>query len=125
MFKIILIIGSGSFIGGVARFLLTKYVQSGLISSFPYGTFLVNISGCLLIGILYGLSERQVLISSEWKLFLTVGLCGGFTTFSAFSNENVMLLKDGNFLYAALYASLSVFIGLMATWLGSIITRIG
>jgi CrcB protein len=124
MFKIILIIGSGSFLGGIARFLTSRYVQNTFISAFPYGTFLVNIIGCLLIGIFFGISEKGNLMNTEWKMFLTVGFCGGFTTFSTFANENLALLRNGNIFYFALYAGLSVFLGIMATYLGNMITKI-
>jgi CrcB protein len=124
MFKIILIIGSGSFLGGIARFLTSRYVQNTFISAFPYGTFLVNIIGCLLIGIFFGISEKGNLMNTEWKMFLTVGFCGGFTTFSTFANENLALLRNGNIFHFALYAGLSVFLGIMATYLGNMITKI-
>lgn len=124
MFKLILIIGTGSFIGGVSRFLASRYIQNTVISGFPYGTLFVNILGCLLIGIFYGMSERGNFMSAEMRLFLTVGFCGGFTTFSTFASENLSLLKDGNFFYFALYTALSVFLGLMATYFGNLITKI-
>jgi CrcB protein len=124
MFRLILIIGAGGFLGTVSRFLASRYVQNLILSSFPYGTFLVNILGCLLIGVFFGLSEKGEIMNSEWRMFLTVGFCGGFTTFSTFANENLALLRDGNFLIFALYTSLSVFLGLMATYLGNLITKI-
>lgn len=124
MIKTLFIIGSGSFIGGVSRYLTSRFIQNSVISSFPFGTFIVNILGCFLVGLFYGLSERGNLINNEWRMFLTIGFCGGFTTFSTFSSENVSLLRDGNFFYFAIYASLSLFLGLTATYLGNLITKI-
>lgn len=120
----ILIIGTGSFIGGVARFLTSRLIQNLTISSFPLGTFIVNITGCFLIGLFYGLSERGNIMNDELRIFLTVGLCGGFTTFSTFTNENVSLIRDGNFFHFLLYTGLSVFIGIAATYLGNVTTKI-
>lgn len=124
MFRILLIIGAGGFLGSVARYLAARYVQQAVLSPFPYGTFLVNIGGCLLIGLFYGLSERGGVMSDGLRLFLTVGFCGGFTTFSTFANENLSLLRDGAFLYFATYTSLSVFLGLIAVYLGNLATKL-
>jgi CrcB protein len=121
MIKLILIAGTGGFFGTISRFLVSRYFQNIMLSSFPFGTFIVNIAGCLLIGIFFGLSEKGNLLSPEWRMFLTVGFCGGFTTFSTFASENIALLRDGNFFYFALYTALSVFLGLMATYLGNTI----
>jgi CrcB protein len=123
MFRLLLIIGSGSFIGGIARFLISRYVQNQALSTFPYGTFLVNITGCFLIGIFYGLSERGNLMNTELRMFLTVGFCGGFTTFSTFAGENMSLLREGDFFYFAMYTSLSIFLGLMATYIGNLLIK--
>jgi CrcB protein len=123
MIKILFIIGSGSFIGGVARYLVSKLIQNTFISSFPAGTLVVNIIGCFLIGLIFGLSERGNIMSSELRLFLTVGFCGGFTTFSTFAYENVSLLRDGNYFIFALYTGLSVFLGLLATYLGNLTVK--
>jgi fluoride exporter len=124
MLKMLLIIGSGSFVGGVSRFLTSRYIQNLVTTAFPIGTMTVNLIGCLLIGLIYGLSERGGVLSSEWRLFLTIGFCGGFTTFSTFAQENIALLKDGNFMYFALYTGLSVFLGLMATYFGQLIIKL-
>jgi len=123
MFKLLIIIGAGGFIGSIARFLTSRFVQNHLFSSFPYGTLAVNVLGCLFIGMLYGLSEKGDLLTTEWRMFLTVGFCGGFTTFSTFAGENLALLRDGNFFFFALYTSLSVFGCLMAAYLGQIFIK--
>lgn len=124
MIKVLLAIGSGSFLGGVSRYLLSRAVQNSVASTFPFGTLWVNIFGCFLIGLLYGLSDRGNLSNNELRLFLTVGFCGGFTTFSTFSNENLALLRDGSFLHFTVYAGLSVFLGLAATFGGHALTKI-
>ncbi|HEY9123604.1 MAG TPA: fluoride efflux transporter CrcB [Bacteroidales bacterium] len=124
MIKILLIIGTGSFIGGIMRFLASRYIQNAIISAFPWGTFLVNVVGCFLIGLFYGLSEKNNIASTELRMFLTVGFCGGFTTFSTFANENLALLRNGEFFYFALYAGLSVFIGLLFTYMGNMTTKL-
>jgi len=123
MYKLLLIIGSGSFLGGVARFVTSRYIQNQTFSSFPLGTLVVNLTGCLLIGVIYGLTERGNLINAEFRMFLAVGFCGGFTTFSTFANENVAMLRDGNLFYFAVYTSCSVFLGLLATYLGTLIIK--
>lgn len=122
MFRLLLAIGTGSFIGGVSRYLLSRFVQERFLSAFPFGTMAVNLLGCLLIGLVYGWSERGGM-SQEWRLFLATGILGGFTTFSAFSNETVGMLRDGQFGYAGLYIGASVVLGIGATILGIVITK--
>ena len=124
MIKTLLLVGTGGFLGSVSRFLASRLIQSNLPSAFPFGTFFVNITGCLLIGLIYGLSDRSSLLTPGWKMFLAAGFCGGFTTFSTFANENLALLRDGNFFHFALYTGLSVFLGIAATFFGVLITKI-
>ena len=115
--KILLAIGLGSFLGGISRYLLTLFIQNKILSTFPYGTLGVNIIGCFLIGIVYGLSARGN-INVEWRLFLATGFLGGFTTFSSFSNETVSMLRDAQYWQAFSYVGLSVLVGLAATFGG-------
>jgi fluoride exporter len=124
MIKTILLVGTGGFLGSVSRFLASRFMQDNFPSAFPFGTFIVNITGCFLIGIIYGFSERSALFTPGWKMFLAVGFCGGFTTFSTFANENLALLRDGAFFQFFLYAGLSVFLGIAATFIGVLITKI-
>jgi fluoride exporter len=124
MIKTLLLVGTGGFFGSVSRFLASRFMQNYFPSAFPFGTFFVNITGCFLIGLIYGFSERSSLLTSNWKLFLAVGFCGGFTTFSTFANENLALLRDGEFFNFILYTSLSVFLGIAATFIGVLITKI-
>ena len=124
MFKTILLVGTGGFLGSVSRFLASRFMQDNFPSAFPFGTLFVNITGCFLIGIIYGFSEKSALLTPGWKMFLAAGFCGGFTTFSTFANENLALLRDGAFFHFMLYTGLSVFIGIMATFFGVLITKI-
>jgi fluoride exporter len=124
MVKTLLLIGTGGFLGSVSRYLASRFVQNNLPSALPFGTFFVNISGCLLIGLIYGFSERSSLLTSGWKMFLAVGFCGGFTTFSTFANENLALIRDGDFFHFLIYTGLSVFLGIAATFFGVILTKI-
>jgi CrcB protein len=118
MIKSLLIVGTGGFIGTVLRFLVSRYFQENTFSLFPWGTFTVNIVGSLLIGIFYGMSERGNMLTPEVRIFLTVGICGGFTTFSSLTNDAFILLQEKEWLKVSLYASLSFFLGLVAVYLG-------
>lgn len=118
----ILSIGLGSAIGGICRYLLTEFLSRQELKLLPWGTFAVNILGCLIIGIIFGLIDRGMTISPTMKAFLTIGFCGGFTTFSTFMNENFMMLGTGQALTAIGYTVLSFAIGLLAVWGGHSLT---
>jgi CrcB protein len=120
--KIIFTIGAGSFIGGIMRYLLSLLIQTKSASPFPLPTLAVNIIGCFLIGIVFGLFDKGQ-ISPELKLFLATGVLGGFTTFSAFSNETIILFREGQAAYALLYVAVSVIIGLLATYLAYLLIK--
>jgi fluoride exporter len=124
MLRPFLIVGFGGFIGTVARYSISRYFQENLTTIFPWSTFLINIAGSLLIGIIYGISEKNDLISPDMRLFLAVGICGGFTTFSTFSNDAFLLMRSQEWMRFALYTTLSFFLGLLAVYFGRIITKI-
>ena len=124
MLKSILIVGLGGFIGTVARFLIARWFRVNFTSVFPWSTFIINIVGCLLIGLIYGISEKGNVLSPEIRMFLTIGICGGFTTFSTFSNDSFLLIREQEWFQFALYTSLSVFVGLMAVYVGLFITKL-
>lgn len=120
MLKTITLVGIGGAIGSVLRYLASTGIQNKFLSAFPYGTMIVNISGCFLIGIIYALAARGN-VSPEWRLLLATGICGGYTTFSTFSYESMSLLRDGEIFYATAYISASVVLGILATFLPIII----
>lgn len=121
--KPILLIWMGGGIGSVLRYLMQVGIAKISNVSFPVGTLLVNILGCFAIGLLYGLSERYAWMTIEWRLFFVTGLCGGFTTFSGFSYENLSLLRQGDYMYFVLYIFFSIALGLLATFGGFQITK--
>ena len=113
----------GSAAGGVARFALSTLVQQRVGPNFPVGTLVVNISGSLLLGFLMRLGLGTDLISPETRVLLTTGFCGGYTTFSTFTYETMMLIEDGETMRAGLYIVLSVVLSLIGAWLGTAAAR--
>jgi CrcB protein len=120
MIKTILLVGFGGFIGSVARYFISKLNIYFDFLAIPFGTLTVNILGSFLIGFLTGISDKSVILSADLRLLLMVGICGGFTTFSAFTNENLMLMHNGQILSLFLYTGLSIFLGFIAVYLGYI-----
>ena len=104
--KHLLLVGLGGFIGSAARFLVSKLNLSWHFFSIPMGTLTVNVLGSFIIGILVGISVKSDLISTDLRVFLMVGFCGGFTTFSSFSSENLMLMQNGQVFTVLIYTSL-------------------
>lgn len=120
--RLIFIIGAGSFIGGVFRYLLSLLIQTKMITKFPLSTLIINIIGCFFIGIVFGFFDKGQM-SHEWKCFFATGLLGGFTTFSAFSNETFILFREGNIGYAFIYILASVLFGLLATYIAYLLVK--
>ncbi len=121
--KSILLVGLGGFVGSVLRYLIQRTAGRYIPLAFPLGTFLINISGCLGIGLLMGLAVRHAWLTMEWRLLLVTGVCGGFTTFSSYSYEGFKLFKEGQYLIFGMYIAGSVILGIGATALGYTITK--
>ena len=115
--KEILLVCIGSFFGGGARFLVSKALQSFVALSLPWGTMVVNVLGCFLIGLLSGWALNEQL-SPTAKLVLVTGFCGGFTTFSTFMNENLLHSREGALLSSVFYTLENIALGLLAVILG-------
>ena len=111
-------IAVGSAIGGVSRDLLGGLTQRLMGGTFPVGTLLINVTGSFLLGLILRYGVETATLTPEVRAFLTIGFCGGYTTFSTFSYETVVLAEDGQWTRAALYVALSVGLSLVATFLG-------
>lgn len=114
----ILWIALGGGLGTLLRYVLASWLSTTLKPGFPFGTLAVNLIGCFLIGCIYGYFDKQTQDPGNWKTVLTIGFCGGFTTFSAFAIENLQLLRDGSYQIALLYIFSSVLIGLLLAFVG-------
>lgn len=122
--KSILLVGLGGGIGSIFRYLMSVMTSRYFAHSFPFATFVVNITGCLLIGLLMGMMGRQSIADTDFKLLLVTGFCGGYTTFSAFSLENIQLIQSGHVSTALWYIGLSVILGVLAVGLGLYLTKV-
>ena len=120
MLKNLIMVALGGGLGSVIRFGFSQWFR---FSAFPLATFLVNIIGSFLIGMVLAISLRDENFEQNWRLFLATGFCGGFTTFSAFSLEGMALLQEQKFLLYAAYVIVSVILGLAASWLGYMLLK--
>lgn len=118
MMKAFLAVFIGSGLGGMMRFGLGRWVESWQQQVFPYGTFMVNLLACVISGFVIGLADQKQILSPAARQFLTVGFCGGFSTFSAFSAETLQLFQNGQVLLAVMYAVLSIVLGVGAIFAG-------
>ncbi len=118
MFKTLLLVGAGSFLGGALRYVVTLWMKGVCHQGFPWGTLLVNLLGCFLLGLIVGAFGRCNALSSPWCLMLSIGVCGGFTTFSTFANESLQMLQGGDWLHFIAYVSVSVIAGICLTAFG-------
>jgi CrcB protein len=120
----IILVGIGSSLGGVLRYLVSVWVYRVLDSPwFPYGTLTVNVLGCLVIGFLAGLAESRAAFTSELRLFIFVGVLGGFTTFSSSALETFSLLRATEQVSALVNVGLQLLLGLLAVWVGNILAH--
>ena len=119
----LLIISLGGALGAVSRFLLGNGLSRALGSALPYGTFVINIVGCFAMGLLMTIIVDREMLPAVWRLFLCVGFLGGFTTFSSFGYEALMLLTEGRLLAVLAYVGGSVVLGLVAAAAGVLCAR--
>ena len=118
MLKSIFVVGLGSFVGGALRYSVTMLMKNVCAPGFPWGTLLVNLLGCFAFGVIFALFGRYGSTSSSWCLLLTTGFCGGFTTFSTFANESMLMLQNGNLSGFAGYVAASIILGIALVVLG-------
>ena len=118
-FKNILLVGLGGMLGSVLRYLISHFIKH---ESLPYATFIVNIVGSIVIGLIMGIASKQE-VFTNWRLFLATGICGGFTTFSAFAWENFQLLHQERYGSFVLYTGATLALGLAAVAFGYWITK--
>ncbi|MDU1904069.1 MAG: fluoride efflux transporter CrcB [Dysgonomonas sp.] len=124
MIKNILLVGLGGGLGSILRYLTSVYTAKHYIGIFPLPTFIVNILGCIVIGVLIGFSNKTEFLDSEMKLLLITGFCGGYTTFSTFSSENMFLYSNGYYATLIVYVLSSVLLGLLGVYLGTLVSKI-
>lgn len=123
MIKTLFLIGSGVFFGSIFRYLVQNWVNQSAQSTFPWGTFFVNILGSLLISMVYAISDKIDVFSQQIRLFFAIGFCGGFTIFSTFANENLTLINNHQLFQSLIYSGSSVIVSIIMLGLGFVIVR--
>lgn len=120
----VMLVTIGGGIGSASRYLVSTWAAARFGVDFPYGTLIVNVVGCFIIGAFMTVATERLIVSPYWRLFVTVGIVGGFTTFSSFSYETLHLLQEADALRAFYNVSLNVLVGFSATWLGIGLARL-
>jgi CrcB protein len=123
-FSVYLVIGLGGALGAIARYVLSSWIYQKYFYTFPWGTFVVNMLGCFVLGIVYVLGVENLVTSPNTRLFISVGFLGAFTTFSTLSLETLNLIKSGEIIVAVLNGLGSLLVGLIAVWLGMSLTQL-
>jgi CrcB protein len=125
MTKTWLLVFFGGGIGSLCRYLVSRWISGSIVSAFPYGTFIVNVTGCFLIGffLFYFSEARYGAASLPWRLLLVTGICGGYTTFSSFSSENILLLTNNQVFTFLAYTFGSLILGFLATYGGILLAK--
>jgi CrcB protein len=116
-------VGVGGFVGSIARFWLATYIGQRMGTRFPYGTFLVNISGSFLIGMVMTILAERTQLSPTWRYLVPIGFIGGYTTFSTFEFETLRAIQDGQFTIGLLNVVLSVVLGFAMVWTGAMVGK--
>ncbi|MFZ1916159.1 MAG: fluoride efflux transporter CrcB [Terriglobales bacterium] len=116
-------VGIGGFVGSIARFWLASYVGQRMGTRFPYGTFLINVSGSFLIGFVMTILTERTHLSPTYRYLIPIGFIGGYTTFSTFEYETLRVIQDGQFTIGLLNIVLSVLVGFLMVWTGAMVGK--